>query len=232
MLNEASADFRKGMVASTEQRITGKAPVLEPRPEVTKMERILQNGFQVKFRRNIKLTTIIRFLLAKLVFDPEGLHIEDFLALYEAVNKGLDHRDPHFQQKWKNWLITVLSLLNKVGQSRIWPLRATAISSELVRGLVPYLPSPSAYYGYKKNHDIAAGYVLQIRNPLLPVPKTPPPRYLGVGYKDKGTRRDPAVDGTFPWQYYAGDRTKFGEEPTLWEDLSLEELVPKKEDFW
>jgi hypothetical protein len=28
----------------------------------------------------------------------------------------------------------------------------------------------------------------------------PPKRFIGVGYKDKGSRRDPAFDGTPSWQ--------------------------------
>lgn len=219
------------MVPPISQKISGKAPVLDPRSEELRVERIIRSGYTVKFRRNTKLITIVRFLLAKLVYDPEGLHIDDFLALYEAVNKCLDHRDPHFQQKWQNWLITVLQLLNQVGQSRVWPLRVTTLSKKLQDHLVPFLPGQSAYYGYKKTHNIASGYVITVRNPLIATPKLPPPRFIGVGYKDKGTRRDPAIDGTFPWQYYAGDRTSYDDKVTLYEEIERLTNSPPLEEF-
>jgi hypothetical protein len=42
-----------------------------------------------------------------------------------------------------------------------------------------------------------------LRNPLAPPTKLPAKRFVGVGYKDKGNRRDPAVDGSPSWQEVA-----------------------------
>jgi len=51
-------------------------------------------------------------------------------------------------------------------------------------------------------------YRVILRNPLAAPPKAPPKRFIGVGYKDKGTKRDPAIDGSPNWKEVAMARSR------------------------
>jgi len=181
---------------------SGQAPVLAPRTyEALGWEEKLNGGYKVKFRTGTKLITIFRFLLAKIVFDTEdGLRLDEYLALMEAYLRLRSHKDPTFQAKYGEWLITIQPFLASLAGVKVFPLVPKKRSPELERALSPLLPSPSAYFGYKGNPKIRQGFTLVVRNPFIPPNRLPPPRFIGVGYKDKGTRRNTAVDGSPRWQ--------------------------------
>jgi hypothetical protein len=171
-------------------------------------------GYQVKFRKGVKLITIFRFLLAKALFSQEGLHLDEYLAMMEAYLRLRDARDPSFVEKYGEWLITIEPFISQLGQARVFPLKPYGDTTELEKFLVPLLPSRSAYHGYEGHRELRDSFRVQLRNPLAPARKSPPKRYIGVGYKDKGARRDPAWDGSPRWQDVA-QATAFTDTPRL-----------------
>jgi hypothetical protein len=172
-------------------------------------------GYKVKFRSGQKLITIFRFLLAKVVYDTEdGLRLDEYLALMEAYLRLRTHKDPTFLEKYGEWLITIQPFIASLAEVKVYPLVPKKRSPELERVLAPLLPGPSAYYGYKGNPSIRQGFTITVRNPFIPPAKLPPPRFIGVGYKDKGTRRNTAVDGSPRWQDVAS-KIPTSETPTF-----------------
>jgi hypothetical protein len=148
----------------------------------------------------VKVVTILRFLIAKLVYDEEGLHLDEYLALMESYIRLCDHKDPTFVAKYGEWLITIHPFIASLAGIKVFPLLAKKRSPELEKVLAPLLPSPQAYFGYKGKKEIRHGFTISVRNPFVPPAKLPPPRFIGVGYKDKGSRRNPALDGSPRWQ--------------------------------
>lgn len=187
-------------------KVSGSDPSSNPRSyESLKWEERLRGGYKVKFRTGTKLITIFRFLLAKVVYDTQdGLRLDEYLALMEAYLRLRMCPDPTFLAKYGEWLITIQPFIASLAEVKAFPLVPGKKSPELERALAPLLPSPSAYHGYKGNPQIRDSFRLIIRNPFLPPAKLPPPRFIGVGYKDKGHRRNPALDGTPRWQEIAG----------------------------
>jgi hypothetical protein len=216
---------------SSKTKNTRQAPVPNPRSfESLKWEEKLRGGYRVKFRNGTKLVTIFRFLLAKVLYDTEdGLRLDEYLALMEAYLRLRDHRDPTFLGKYGEWLITIQPFIASLAEVKIFPLVPKKRSPELERILSPLLPSPSAYFGYKGNPLIRQGFSIHIRNPFVPASKLPPPRFIGVGYRDKGTRRKPELDGSPRWQDVAM-RIPVSEKPTFeTTELSWKPKVEKSE---
>jgi hypothetical protein len=113
--------------------------------------------------------------------------------------------DSEFSSKFSLWLITTSKILAKIGTMREFPLRFPEDSRKiLAKILLPLLPGPHAYHGQmKKERWIWDSYRVLLRNPLQPKKRLPPQPYIGVGYRDKGSLRDPAKDGSPHWKEVA-----------------------------
>jgi hypothetical protein len=159
----------------------------------------------VDYQKGTKLITLYRNLLAAIVYEQGGVSIEEILVLYDLALKMEEKRDKDqaFSEKYGNWLITSFQFLDKLGP-KVFPFHCP--ESLRVQGehfLMPYLPSRQAYFGWKRNPVRTTPARILLRNPLAPPPKIAPKRFLGVGYRDKGSRRDPAQDGSPSWQEVA-----------------------------
>lgn len=167
------------------------------------LERISE-GFTVRIRKGTKRTTLFRFLLAKLVYDcEEGLHLDEFLTLW-TLGQDLSQeltKEGKFKEKWDFFLGKSLTFLKEVPSSD-FPIRLELSQEQrekLVKFLGEHFPQPQAYFGLKGNRLLRSSFVLKL-NSQLSNPKIPPKRFLGVGYKDHGLRRNFAKDGSPSWQ--------------------------------
>lgn len=168
----------------------------------TDLESRLRGGYKVDYQKGTKLITLYRNLLAAIVYEQGGVSIEEILVLYDLALKMEEKRekDPAFSEKYGSWLITTFQFLDKLGP-KVFPFHCP--ESLRVQGehfLIPYLPSRQAYFGWKRNPVRTTPARILLRNPLAPPPKIAAKRFLGVGYRDKGSRRDPAKDGSPSWQ--------------------------------
>jgi len=171
----------------------------------TDLEPRLKGGYKVDYQKGTKLITLYRNLLAAIVYEQGGVSIEEILVLYDLALKMEEKtvRDKAFSEKYGLWLITTFQFMDKLNP-KVFPFHCP--ESLRIQGehfLVPYLPSRQAYYGWKRNPVRTTPARILLRNPLLPPPKIAAKRFLGVGYKDKGNRRDPAKDGSPSWQEVA-----------------------------
>jgi len=165
----------------------------------------LSGGYKVKFQNGTKLITLYRNLLAAVVYEREGVSIEEILVLFELASELEEKRarDSAFSEKYGLWLITTFQFLDKL-KPKVFPF----ICPEPLRSagehfLIPYLPSRQAYFGWKLNPVRTTPAKVILRNPLAPPQRLRPKRFMGVGYRDKGNRRDPAADGSPSWQEVA-----------------------------
>lgn len=169
----------------------------------TALVKNLIGGYRVIYRTGTKRITLYRFFLAKLVYDEVGLGIDDLLTLYDLSQYLIlkNDRDPEFQNKYGSWLITTFHVIRNIAEARNFPIRPGIQSKQFMKDfLKPYLPSPQAYFGYKKNPKIIKSYSVKLRNPLPLQKAISQRRVIGVGYRDKGYRKDPAKDGSPHWK--------------------------------
>jgi len=90
--------------------------------------------------------------------------------------------------------------LEKMSGITIFPVIFRAPTVEKVRAsFQDIIPSPREYYGLSGQRDLRQSFRLVLNDTLVPK-RCPPVRFIGVGYKDKGTRRDTAVDGSPGWK--------------------------------
>lgn len=163
------------------------------------------------YRKGTKQITILRFLVAKFVYEDRGLGLEEYLALYDLWLR-LSRKasvDKEFSKKYAEWLITIQHLLAELRLQKVFPaILNPKLQKDMINFLKPYLPSKQAYYGYVKNRKIMDSVRIKFRSALVPEGKIPKPkRVIGVGYRDHGNLRNKAINGNPSWQEVATSRS-------------------------
>lgn len=194
--------------------ISSKNPVLIPSAYKANLDQHLRGGYVVKIKKGTKQITLLRNLLAGVLYQPGGGSIEDFLVIFEVLERCSEKTlsDTQFAEKYSEWLITVQNVLVE-WQVKSFPFipRNTKKYEEILR---PFLPSRQAYFGWVNNPARGTSVSIVLRSQLSP-PKIKPKRFIGVGYKDKGSRRNPAKDGSPSWQEVTMDRRYQEETSTM-----------------
>lgn len=142
-----------------------------------------------RFVREGKLSNADRALLFSSVYEsvllleknPQGY--KSWSEFYELTSKFVYLIYGFPQTKYDKLLVQYIIQLNKVYKG--------------------YLLNPRQYLGYQGNPR----FKRFLRDPyrLLSVRPAPPKPFVAVGYSDKGTRRNPSVDGTPSMRELAGD---------------------------
>lgn len=162
-------------------------------------ERVLR-GYKMIIKQGTKRFTLLRFLLAKMLYGEGGLSVEDYLCLYHLYFDLSEITESHFLLKNKVHLEKVNSVLSKLSDNRIFPLILSLESKEAVEQFLGRsLPNQREFFGLLGQRELSRSYRLVLNDSLVPH-KLPPKAYIGVGYKDKGTRRNVSENGTPGWQ--------------------------------
>lgn len=205
------------------------------RPVVTvpvTLESGLYGGYKVKYQVGTKQITLYRNLLAAVLYEHGGVSIEEILVLYD-LTKNLEEKaqkDRAFEEKYGRWLITTFEFIQGLNP-REFPFHFRGNIEESEKILKPYLPSRQAYHGWRRNPVRVTPASVILRNPLIPPKRNPIKRYVGVGYQDKGSRRDTANDGTPRWQEVAGridDNGKLIPKTASHLDRKISEILEKE----
>jgi hypothetical protein len=166
----------------------------------------LTRGYTVKLRAGTKKVTLLRFLLAKLVYgkEGEGLSVEEYLVFLELFFGLEGTTDPNLVRKWKESFEKLSTLIPALSEIREFPIVLGEPSRDaLVEffGGDPLLPKPEAFYGLMGQRELRNSFRVQFKSSWVPPKQVV--RYIGVGYKDKGSRRFPELDGSPSWQEVA-----------------------------
>lgn len=197
---------------SQEGKASGKNLRAEPPPGVRKNDinvivwKLLSEGYIMKIEQGIRRITLLRNLIAKSWYDAEGLAPHEIVAVWELYEICLKKSsvDPSFSKKYHQWLITVGKFIRKHFDGKTLPLKLTESAFQPYNNLVPFLPSKQAYFGYKNDPRMREAFKFLVKDSDDLNKKFPPSRYVGVGYRDKGTRSNPSFDGSPHWKEVAG----------------------------
>jgi hypothetical protein len=177
-------------------------PSLQP-PPVSDYARCLSKGYKVLIRRGVNRYKLFRFFVSKVIHDEEGLHLDEFILLFELFFEFDRMEDPNFKGNLTNLRnYCFLQFLKELQKNKIFPYQPQEETRKKWKDFTPSVAySERAYFrikGQNRNRD----FRLVMKDTLLPrrIPAKP---YIGIGYKDKGSRRDSAVDGSPKWQEVA-----------------------------
>jgi hypothetical protein len=177
-------------------------PSLQP-PPLLGYGRCLSKGYKVLIKRGVSRYKLFRYFVSKIVYDDEGLHLDEFLLLIELFYQFDESKDPNFQDNLNNLrnegFKEFFEHLRKVKIFPFQPKDDTRLKFQVYTQSVIY-DSRSFFRikGQNRNKD----FRLIFKDTILPR-RTPPKPYIGIGYKDKGSRREPALDGSPKWQEVA-----------------------------
>jgi len=171
----------------------------------------INRGFTMRIKKGTKRLTLLKYLLSKFVYDHDGLHLDEYIVLHELYYDLSESRDPSFNQRYGRKLREISIFFQKLSEAKNFPLRWEK-NQDSVETLASYFEdivlSQNAYFGMKGNRNIRESFMLSFRDSVIPK-KIPPKRFIGVGYKDKGSWRDPAFDGSPGWQSVASSYCNF-----------------------
>jgi len=159
---------------------------------------LMSKGYKVKFKGNTKKTTILRFILAKSVYEEideaDVAAIEELLL--ELLEKSSSEAD--FKVKWAQWLNTVVAFCKQAFRGKKFPRKVSEGVLAQYNDLVPFFPSKQVYFRMKPQME--GTFKIFPINPNRVLPPKRQKRVVGVGYHDKGHSRDEAYDGSPTWQ--------------------------------
>jgi hypothetical protein len=137
--------------------------------------------------------------------------LEDKTLFAEIVLALLEVSDPSFKSKNRLQVTSLAMILTIFEQTNynITEIKKAVSASKM--NLSEFMLSRRQRYALKKTFSsVRKSYSLRLR--VFEKQHLPPKRYIGVGYKDKGSRKNIAFDGSPSWQEVASN-VRFGEDP-------------------
>jgi hypothetical protein len=132
----------------------------------------------------------------------EDIRQTDKILLNEVTLALLEVADPSFKDKYAQQVRSLAVLLSIFNQKNwLLPLVKQEISKSKMNLNYLILRDRKYYANQKVFLSVRKDYFYRER--FLRKSKIPPKRYIGVGYKDKGARKDVAYDGSPSWQEVA-----------------------------
>lgn len=165
---------------------------------------IFSSSTTIVIGKKVRRITLLRFLVSKVVYGEDDIELRDILAIYSCMLdvQNLAERDPTFNQKFGSTLEVLAKLLKGVKFTKFDLKNLKQLRKSL-------LNVPSEFLYPKRNlaqikAKVGGTYSLSLlRSSGIETKKLPPKLYIGKGYSDKGTARNPAIDGSPSWQQIA-----------------------------
>lgn len=166
-------------------------------------------SFQLKKLPAEQLFAIWRLLLSKELHKGVGsLEDSEVNTLWLLYMKLSELKDPSFRYGiWNSrvgeallnqfrWIVGILKFPPSSGRDHFVQ----------TSGRQGYLASAWAFFGWEKEFKLEQ--ILHRKNRRLKTKNPPPKRFVGVGYRDSGHRRDSAFEGSPHWKEVASHNWK------------------------
>jgi hypothetical protein len=162
-------------------------------------------GTAVVYRRAVRRVHLQRCIMSRIVYKWEEVKVDEILVLYDnfLYLQNLSMRDPSFSEKYGKTLEVLAKDLRSLNLKTGIPAnvgRSLNIKFQKVdynNFLIPLRNLPQS------EKTLMGAYRLKSTKLRVRQPETPPKRFIGIGYKDKGSARDIAWDGSPTWQEVA-----------------------------
>jgi len=175
---------------------------LETSPVTSESEHRLRGVAKVTYERKLKRITLQRWLCGKVVYRADEVTFQELLVLYDNILWCQDksEKDPLFRSKFGEALSKLTEILKGTRFSPRTFSRTIGILSRKIKDELETFTLPERNLNGVALHLRGKIHLRPFEAPGTPRKFLPQERYIGVGYKDKGTARDPAFDGSPRWQ--------------------------------
>lgn len=177
-------------------------------------------NFKVRYLKGTKQITLLRNILASLVYESRGISLENCLVLYDLLPQLIEksEKDQQFNVKFGGKLIISYEIIKNNLNPTHFPYKPKKdLVKKIQDDLYGFIPSEQAYFGWSKNPLRRKSYEVLPDSLKLRLPKIKERSRIGVGYRDKGFLKDPAKDGSPSWKetgsYYGNIERQYQEDP-------------------
>lgn len=169
-------------------------------------------GVHVVYAKHVKRITLQRVLCSILVFEKEKFQLKDLLVIFDNMLylQDMALKDENFRKKFGSDLESLALILKKSRLTSTPTKAGISRLSEELKDLNGFL-IPQRNLAHTKTHFKGKFEIRQGTKLGIPTADLPLKRYIGIGYRDKGTARNLALNGEPRWQDYCKMR--------LWENL-------------
>lgn len=165
-------------------------------------EFITSNHTQLKYARKAKRVSLQRYLVSKIVHDFDNVSFQDLLVLFDNLLWLQDKAasDPQFNEKFSHPLKVLTKLLKelKINQ-RTYKRTLRKLRKRFIEELESFYFAKRNYPQIKQRNRDAFRFIMYVPDGTK-TSDLPQKLYVGKGYSDKGTARNPALDGSPSWQ--------------------------------
>lgn len=158
--------------------------------------------YSLRYKQGVRRILLERTLCSKIIYYPETVTRIDILVLYDNLLHCQDiaAKNENFVEKFGTALEVLTKILKGFQYSNKTDLKSIRkLARELEEKLQGfYLPKRNTSTELAKLAD--SYYIKPYKSPGIPNEDIPPKVRIGKGYTDKGTARDPAIDGSPSWQ--------------------------------
>jgi hypothetical protein len=171
---------------------------------------IPQTHLLISIGKKVKRISLQRYLLSKFYYEVDRIKEADVVCLFEnqlwLESKSL--KDSQFYRKFGKEVFYLSELLKNQNSSELSPKSLRRLTLRFTSNVPDFLV-PKRNYGQWKSRFAGSFHL----NPILSKevrdfynPKVPDRRRVGVGYRDKGSKRDLAYDGSPDWTEVSKDQ--------------------------
>lgn len=203
-LEGATTSTTQNSIAGDE-REAGLYPVSVPSLLESGKEFLTKNHTSLRYAKRVKRVTLQRFLVSKVVYEPEAVTFQDTIVLYDNLLWLQDKSasDENFSKKFGSSLEELTKILKQFNfNSKTYKKSLYKLSKNCKESLENFYFPKRNYPSIKERQRQSFRFVLTTPEGTINS-QLPPVQYIGKGYRDKGTARNPAYDGNPSWQEVA-----------------------------
>lgn len=163
-------------------------------------------SLQIIYSRKSKRVTLQRSLVSLIMYEPEKVNLKHLVVLYDNMLWFQDKvaKDPDFKQKFGITLKVLAYILKNLN------LRSSNITEKQIKSLSVKFQDNLKHFSLERRNfkqplklQWSLIEVRPSKSEGLSKKSLPPQRYIGKGYRDKGTAKKPWLDGSPSWQEIA-----------------------------
>lgn len=186
-------------------------------PDV-KYKGTLIKSIRLMYTKKVKYITLVRYLTGKISYNPVKIERIDILLLYDSllVLQVLAEKDEKFKSKYGSDLESLAKILKSFKLHPKTKILDVKKLGDQMKERIPNFILPERNLSTVWIHVQKMYFFSHSTSSGRDIKRLPPKQYIGKGYTDKGTARNPAIDGSQPWQEI-GQTLAYDPEESIYE---------------